>query len=62
MLHEAACDRQVGCIHLQEQATGLDKPIFNWPVAFNDVHHDYDTTSNECLAVALGRTVIAAII
>lgn len=44
------CDKQIGCVILQEQPDGTTKLIGYWSRSLNDAEHRYETTHRECLA------------
>ena len=46
-----ACDKQVGCVLLQEQPEVPARPIGYWSRSLNQAERAYDTTHRECLAV-----------
>lgn len=45
-------DKLIGCILLQKQAVGTDRPIGYWSRTLNNKECAYDTTHLECLTVA----------
>jgi len=47
-----ACDKQVGCVLLQDQPDGQPmKPLGYWSRSLNKAERNYNTTQRECLAV-----------
>lgn len=46
-----ACDRQVGCVLLQEHSYGTTRLVGYWSRSLNKAEKAYDTTHRECLAV-----------
>lgn len=45
------CDGKFGCVLLQEQPEGIDRPIGYWSRSLNRAENSYDTTHRESLAV-----------
>lgn len=50
-IHSDACDKQIECLLLQEQAYGTTEPIAYWLRMLNPAEGTYDTTHKEYLAV-----------
>lgn len=46
-----ACDKQIGCILLQQQSDGHDEPISYWSRSLNAMEGAYEAIHRECLAV-----------
>ena len=46
-----ACARQLGCVLLQTQPDGTDRPLGYWSRSLSSAERNYDTTERECLAV-----------
>lgn len=51
MLDTDACDKQVGCVPLQEQPEGPVKPVGYCSKSLNKAEQACDTAQRECFAV-----------
>ena len=51
VLDTDACDYQVGCVLLQEQDDGTNRPVGYWSRSLSKAEKNYSTTEKECLAI-----------